>query len=209
MTLPKPGLYAITSAEICRSEVRLLAAVGDAIAGGIRLLQLRDKHNPVEIRERHARALLPLCRMARVPLIINDDIALAARVGADGVHLGLSDGSLAEARAALGPAAIIGVTCGASLARALAAEAGGASYVAFGAFFASQTKPEATPASLSLLTEARRQLRTPVCAIGGLTPDNGWPLVAAGAHYLAAIGGVFGASDIRAAAKAYGALFDP
>ena len=141
-TWPAPrGLYGITAEADCADAGRLLAAGQAALAGGLRLLQYRDKHNPPERRAELGAGLLALCRAAGVPLIVNDDIDLAARLGADGVHLGLSDGSLAEARARLGPRAIIGITCADSLERARAAAAGGASYVAFGAFFPSRTKP--------------------------------------------------------------------
>ncbi|MGH8444111.1 MAG: thiamine phosphate synthase, partial [Solimonas sp.] len=119
------------------------------------------------------------------------------------VHLGASDGSVAEARARLGPAAIVGATCGNSLERARAAAAAGADYVAFGRFFASKTKPDAPPAELATLTAARRELPLAICAIGGITPGNAAAVLAAGADLLAAVDGVFGAADVAAAARAY------
>lgn len=201
------GLYAITSAALCADPARLVTAVDAALRGGARLLQYRDKLGSPESREHGARLVLERCRAASVPLIINDDLALAARIGADGVHLGLRDGSLAEARAVLGPSAIIGITCADSLARALAAEQGGASYVAFGAFFRSSTKPEAALLSIDQLRRARAQLRLPICAIGGITPARAPALVAAGADCVAAVDGVFGAADPERAARAYAAAF--
>ncbi|ROH88718.1 thiamine phosphate synthase [Stagnimonas aquatica] len=211
MSAPWPaprGLYGITAEADCGDAERLLAAVTAALAGGLRLLQYRDKRNPPEQRAALGAALLARCRAAGVPLIVNDDIELAAILGADGVHLGLSDGSLAEARARLGPEAIIGITCADSLERARAAAAGGASYVAFGAFFPSRTKPNAPPMTLERLRQARAELHLPICAIGGISPERAPPLVAAGADYVAAIEGLFGAADIRAAARAYAAAFD-
>uniref|UniRef100_UPI0025D6B838 thiamine phosphate synthase n=1 Tax=uncultured Nevskia sp. TaxID=228950 RepID=UPI0025D6B838 len=112
--------------------------------------------------------------------------------------------------AQLGPDALIGASCGDSLARAEAAIAAGASYVAFGRYFASNTKPDAPPASLATLTMARNRFVVPLCAIGGITPDNGAPLIAAGADWLAAIDGLFGDGEpagIEARARGYGALF--
>jgi thiamine-phosphate pyrophosphorylase len=127
-------------------------------------------------------------------------------VGADGVHLGAADASPRVARARL-PGALIGVSCGNQLERARTAQADGASYVAFGRFFASRTKPEAPPAELSLLRAARGQLQVPVCAIGGLTPDNAAEVIAAGADMVAAVEGVFGAAEPGAAARAFARLF--
>lgn len=202
------GLYAVTSEAICRSPDRLIAAAEEALAGGARLLQYRDKWNPRAQRERNAHALLGLCHAHAVPLIINDDPQLAADVGADGVHVGASDAPLAQARELLGAAAIIGISCSGSLERAFAAEAGGASYVAFGRFFESRTKPDAPPAPLALLSEARRRLRIPVCAIGGITPQLAPQAILAGADLIAAVDGLFGAASIEATAREYSRLFD-
>lgn len=208
MQLPSRGLYAITSAAICRDADTLLRAVGQAIDGGAVLLQYRDKLNDAAVRQRHALQLQALCRERGVPLLINDGPASAvAAAGFDGMHLGEQDGALAEARR-LCPAAVIGATCGQSLQRAHAAQAAGASYVAFGAFYPSATKPLAVRAAPELLMQARRELQLPLCAIGGITPDNAAPLIAAGAHYIAAVEGVFAAADIAAAARRYARLFE-
>lgn len=207
--IPK-GLYAVTPDALADDPARLLAACSAALAGGARLLQYRDKRSPAALRERNAAALLTLCRAHDGRLIINDDAALAARIGADGAHLGASDGSLMQARALLGPQALIGASCGDSLARAEAAIAAGASYVAFGRYFASNTKPDAPPASLATLIGARSRFDLPLCAIGGITPDNGAALIAAGADWLAAVDGLFGNGEpagIEARARAYRALF--
>lgn len=201
------GLYAITPDALVRDPARLLAAVAAAIRGGARLIQYRDKHNETSERLALALALVQTCHAAGARLIVNDDVALAIAAGADGVHLGSGDGSLAAARERLGPPALIGATCGNSLDRARAALTAGADYVAFGRFFASTTKPDAPPAELQTLRSAKRELGAVLCAIGGITPHNAAPLLAAGADLLAAVDGVFGATDIEAAAQAYCALW--
>jgi thiamine-phosphate pyrophosphorylase len=201
------GLYAITAGDTATS-LGLTEQVARAIAGGARIIQYRDKSDDPIRRLAEAEALSRLCRERGLPLIINDDIALAALVGAAGVHLGRDDTTLAEARERLGMEAIIGVSCYNRFELAQSAIAAGADYVAFGAFFASPTKPEATPADIDLLIRARRELGRPVVAIGGITPENGRALVAAGADMLAVISGVFGAPDINAAARRYADLFE-
>ena len=200
------GLYAITD-ERPDAPRQLPVCVSEAIAGGASVIQYRNKQGDAQQRRQTAGALLQLCQQHHVPLIINDDVALAASVNADGVHLGKTDASLAQARQQLGPQAIIGVSCYNSLERAMRAAQAGADYVAFGRFFSSHSKPDAPPAEASLLRQARRQLQLPIVAIGGITPENGQALVAAGADLLAAIHGVFGQPDIEAAASAYAALF--
>jgi thiamine-phosphate pyrophosphorylase len=168
---------------------------------------LRAKHLDTPTRERIARELVALCRERGVPLLINDDIALAAVVGATGVHLGREDADIASARRALGARALIGVSCYNEIGRARAAAAAGADYVAFGRFFPSHTKPLAVQASLELLRAARTELSLPIVAIGGITPENGGSLIAAGADALAVIEGIFNQPDIRAAAARYARLF--
>ena len=171
------------------------------------MLQYRDKTRDADRRLGEASALAVLCREFAVPLIINDDVALARASGAAGVHLGEDDAGVAEARAILGGDAIVGVSCYDSLQRAQGAATAGADYLAFGAFFPSMTKPCARHATPELLRDARR-LGLPLVAIGGITRENGESLIAAGADYLAVVSGVFGASDVRAAAQQYKKLFD-
>lgn len=199
------GLYAITSESLCRNPRRLLAGVEAALRGGAALIQYRDKWSPREQRDGIARELLALCKAHGRLLIINDDVALAARTGAHGVHVGQTDIPVAAARELLGRQALIGVSCGNDPALALRAAAEGADYVAFGRFFPSKTKPEAPPADAGTLHRARSLLhpQMAVCAIGGITPENGGALLEAGADLLAAVEGVFGADDIEAAARAY------
>lgn len=200
------GLYAITSEAICTDDARLFSSVEAALTGGARMIQYRDKQANDATRRRRATPLLALCRQHRARLIINDDIDLAASCGADGVHLGRSDAPLAQARKQLGPDAIIGASCGNSFEHARLAANAGASYIAFGRFFASRTKPEAPPADLELLMQAKT-LNVSRCAIGGITPDNAPAVIAAGADWVAAVEGVFGAADIEAAARQYQKLF--
>jgi thiamine-phosphate pyrophosphorylase len=202
------GLYAITSPTLCREPKRLMAAVEDALRGGAQLLQYRDKEADAPQRQAMARALLALCRSHRARLIVNDDVELAVAIGADGVHVGRADVPLREARRRLGADAIIGVSCANLLQRAVTAQDEGASYVAFGRFFPSTTKPDAPQAEIPLLRAARARLRVPICAIGGVTPANARILIDAGADLVAAVEGVFGARDVAAAARAYSRLFD-
>ena len=199
---PSHGLYAITDGP----RIDLLEVVAQALAGGARVLQYRDKTADAARRHAEAAALKQLCDTHTVPLIVNDDVALAVAVGAAGVHLGRDDDDVAAARAALGAGAIIGVSCYDSLERARAAAAAGADYVAFGAFFPSPTKPQAVRASLDLLRQSAT-LGVPRVAIGGITPDNALSLVEAGADFLAVISAVFGAPDVRAAAQRFARLY--
>lgn len=201
------GLYVVTPNALCREPERLTADVAAALSGGARLVQYRDKAGTPAPRAALARALLALCRARGALLIINDDVALARAVGADGVHLGAGDMPVAEARRQLGESAVIGVSCANQLGRAQLAQAAGASYVAFGRFFPSRTKPEAPPAELALLRAARAAVRLPICAIGGITPQNAPAVIAAGADLVAAVDGVFGALDVAGAARGYARLF--
>jgi len=201
------GLYAIADSAYLTAD-QFVPAVRAALDGGARVIQYRDKQASAAQREAIARALIDLCRQHAVPLLINDDVALAAVVGATGVHLGRDDPDIAAARAALGDAALIGVSCYNELGRARAAQDAGADYVAFGRFFPSRTKPQAVPAAPELLRAARAVLKIPIVAIGGITPENGASLVEAGADALAVIEGVFNQPDIRAAAERYARLFE-
>lgn len=199
--LLRGGLYAITDGP--RDDI--VAVARAALEGGAAMLQYRDKTRDAARRLREARALTGLCREFGVPLIVNDDVGLARASGAAGVHLGEDDGGIPGARAALGACAIIGVSCYDSPQRARDAAAAGADYLAFGAFFPSATKPGARRATPGLLCDAR-ELGLPLVAIGGITAENGRPLIEAGADFLAVVSGVFGATDIRAAAHRYAEL---
>lgn len=204
MRLPR-GLYAITDGA--PDIERLSAAVTAALRGGAVVIQYRDKSSDHARRETEAKRLCAVCHAHGARFIVNDDVMLAAECGADGVHLGKDDSAFHEARRRLGAEAIIGVSCYNELARAEHAVQLGADYVAFGSFYGSTVKPEAVRAAPELLTEAKRRWDVPVVAIGGITPENGAALVAAGADLLAVITGVFGAADVTAAARRYTELF--
>jgi thiamine-phosphate pyrophosphorylase len=168
--------------------------------GGARLVQYRNKSAPWQLRKEQARALLSLCVRHAAQLIVNDSPELAAEIGADGVHLGRDDPAPESARALLGDAAIVGVSCYGDIARARQLLGRGASYCAFGRFFASDT-------TLSLLHRARVELNAPLVAIGGITADNAGPLISAGADAVAVCGGLFRSGDTRGSAEQIASLF--
>ena len=195
------GLYAVTD-DVLTAPDQLLFLVEQAILGGAVMIQFRTKILDAALKLRQATDLAALCRRHDVPLIINDDVLLAAKVGADGVHVGKDDHALKAARAILGDDAIIGVSCYNELARAQQAKTAGADYVAFGRFFSSQTKPLAAQAEIALLIQARR-LDLPVAAIGGITLDNAQTLIGAGVDLLAVVQGLFGQPDVLRAAQQF------
>lgn len=199
------GLYAVTPELDDTAE--LVMRVAAALAGGARWVQYRNKAASPARRHEQALALLSPCRAAGAALVINDDVELALGVGADGVHLGIDDGDPAAARAALGQGRVLGVSCYADLARARLAKAAGADYVAFGAMFASPTKPQAVRTPLSLLAAARAEFGLPVAAIGGITLANAATVIAAGGDLLAVISDLFEAPDIETRARDYQRLF--
>jgi thiamine-phosphate pyrophosphorylase len=199
------GLYAVTPDT--EDTPRLLAQVQATLSGGASALQYRNKAASAPLRMRQGALLLELCRRHGVPMIVNDDLALALALDADGAHLGADDGPLPSARQKLGERKILGASCYRRLDAALAAEQAGADYVAFGSFFASTVKPGAVRAPLSLLTEARQRLTVPIVAIGGITLDNAPALIAAGANSVAVITAVFGAADVCSASRGFAALF--
>lgn len=205
MSRPLKGLYAITQASDGDSQ-RLFDEVYAALKGGIIFLQYRDKSRDNKRRRYEAEHLQTLCGRFSVPLIINDDIGLAKTTGAAGVHLGKDDTNLPIARNELGDRAIIGVSCYNSLRLAEEAEIAGADYVAFGSFFNSPSKPEAVTANLSLL-QSWRHHKTPVCAIGGITTENGSELLNAGADILAVISNLWESADIEQQARVFSELF--
>ncbi|MDQ7090263.1 MAG: thiamine phosphate synthase [Methylococcales bacterium] len=203
MLFPKTGLYAITQTDDNDAE-QVIADVATAIKGGAVVIQYRDK-SPIDAVYLSTE-LLKLCRRHHIPLLINDDIQLAATIGADGVHLGNDDGDIEHARHQLGDQAIIGISCYNDIQYALTCEKKGASYVAFGRFFTSSSKPLAAPAAIETLTQAKAQLTLPIVAIGGILPENGGELLTAGADVLAVIGGLFN-KNIEASSNAYQPLF--
>ena len=200
------GLYAVTPDR--EDSIRLLAEVSAVAAGGGRVVQYRHKTASPVLRDAQAALLANFCKSAGVTFIINDDLDLALKVGADGVHLGGDDGDLREARARLGPGRVLGVSCYNDIFRVREALAAGADYVALGAMFASATKPAAVRASLDLLTEVKAQYACPVVTIGGITLDNAALLRDAGADMVAVVTDLFEAPDIRSRAQGYQRLFN-
>jgi thiamine-phosphate pyrophosphorylase len=199
------GIYAITDNRLT-PETTLLEQVEQALKGGVRILQYRDKQSPAELRQRQASALARLCHDYDALLIINDDVELARSSEADGVHLGQDDEGISHARHALGNKAVIGASCYNRIELAEHARKTGASYVAFGRFFPSPTKPNAIQAELDILEQAQ-YLDIPICAIGGITRQNADSIISAGADMIAVVNGIFGRPDIRKAASDLASLF--
>ncbi|MCP3670039.1 MAG: thiamine phosphate synthase [Gammaproteobacteria bacterium] len=200
------GLYAITDSQM-GAEQDLPQLVEQALKGGAKIVQYRDKSTDHDRRQADASRLLDLCQRHSAYFIINDDVELAAAVAADGVHLGRDDSDIESARRQLGEQAIIGVSCYNRLDLATAAQDAGVDYVAFGRFFPSSTKPQAVEAEIELLIQAKQTLHIPIVAIGGITPENGASLIDAGADMLAVINGLFRQSDVRAAAEQFNQQF--
>ena len=177
-------------------------------AGDVGSLQLRLKETTDDEIVRAAEVLMPVAQRAGTAFILNDRPDIAARLGADGVHVGQQDASYADARAAMGGDRIVGVTCHNSRHLAIEASEAGADYVAFGAFFPTATKQAPTRADVSLLSGWSQLMVVPCVAIGGITVENARPLVEAGADFLAVSAGVWDYADGPAAAvKAFNALF--
>jgi len=198
------GIYAITPET--EDTDRLVAKVAAAIAGGIRLIQYRNKKGSAQLRRYQCEALFECVQAVNATLIINDDWQLAADVRAHGVHLGRDDAAVARARRVLGPGKIIGVSCYNDLVRAREQEQAGADYVAFGSFFPSATKPDAVAAPLDLLSDARSRLKVPVVAIGGIDRYNAPALLEAGADAIAVLSALFSVEDVEQEARAFARL---
>ncbi|MDX1442495.1 MAG: thiamine phosphate synthase [Gammaproteobacteria bacterium] len=196
---PLDGIYLVTDTALCAKR-GIEPTVHAALKGGVRVVQYRDKTNDEARRRKEAAALARICQEHGATFLVNDDIALAAESGADGVHVGKDDAALETARERLGPGAIIGVSCYNEFSRAEAAARAGADYIAFGSVFPSPTKPDAPRAPLALFEQARAQLDIPVCAIGGIDQRNIQQVAASGAHLFAVITALLDADDITAAA---------
>lgn len=199
------GVYAVTPDE-SDTDI-LLAKVEQALQGGVSILQYRNKSASHKLQTQQARALLPLCRQYQVPFIINDSIKLCLTLDADGVHLGADDGDLVAARTRLGSNKILGASCYNRFDLAESAQQAGVDYVAFGACFASSTKPHAPVAGLDLFARASQRLKVPAVAIGGITLDNAASVIVAGASSIAVINAIFSAADIAGATRQFTRLF--
>jgi thiamine-phosphate pyrophosphorylase len=207
ITIPDYGLYAITDCKNLSTD-NLIEKTELILQSGAKMLQYRNKLDKLSIKEFQAIQLQHLCHKYKIPFIINDDINLAQKIRADGVHLGRNDKNCKEARILLGPDYIIGVSCYNELNRAVEAELSGASYIAFGAFFPTKSKRSKSRATTALLKLARQKLALPIVAIGGITPENGKKLLRAGADFIAAISGIYEATNPVIATRAYHDLFN-
>jgi len=201
------GLYVITDC-VNFDTSGLLHQTGQILEAGVSVLQYRDKAPDTSLRLERAIALQGLSRRYDTVFLINDDVELAARISADGVHIGREDTTYECCRALLGPEAIIGISCYNQVEQALLAQEQGADYVAFGSFFPTTTKNTGIRASPDLLLSARRRLSVPIAAIGGITPENGAGLIEAGADLLAVVSSVYSSDDPRQAVAEFNALFN-
>ena len=194
--MPDCQLYLISPLDVSGAFPERLARALDSAP--VAAFQFRVKGLDDHAAARVAEPLLEICAARDVTFIVNDSISLAKRLGADGVHLGQSDGSVAEAREALGREAQIGVTCHASRHLGIDAGEAGADYVAFGAFFPSTTKSTEHQAELELLEWWQQIMEVPCVAIGGITPGNCPPLIKAGADFLAVSAAVWNGDEAQA-----------
>ena len=192
-------LYAVTDRAWLRGRT-LADCVRDAVAGGATFVQLREKHASHDESLALARDLKALCAEAGVPFVIDDDVALAAEVGADGVHVGQSDMACAEARRILGEDAIVGVSAQ-TVGEALAAEAAGADYLGVGALRPTPTKPDAVDVTMDELRRICDAVSIPVVGIGGVDASTAHELAGTGVDGGAVVSAIFAADDCRAAAK--------
>ncbi len=200
------GLYVITETSLMPRD-RFVDMVEAAVRSGATMVQLRDKSTPHDEVVRLASELLAVTRRYGALLIVNDHPTVARDIGADGVHVGREDPSVAEARAILGPDTIIGASCYGEVDRAVAAEQEGADYVAFGTPFPSPTKASKGKTPIEIFQEAKQRVSVPVFAIGGINIDNAQQIIDAGADGIAVVSGVFAAPDVASAAQALVQLF--
>jgi thiamine-phosphate pyrophosphorylase len=199
------GLYLVT--PNWNDTDRLLDITHQALRAGASLVQYRHKDASPALRIEQAHSLLKLCRQHGRPLVINDHLDLCMDIDADGVHVGGTDASVADVRAALGPDRIVGASCYGEFALARAAQIAGASYVAFGGFYPSTVKKYAVTTPDDIVARAKAGLSVPVVVIGGMTPENARPLAALGADMVAAISSIYLAPDPYGAAREFAGMF--
>ncbi len=199
------GLYLVT--PDWDDTPQLLQVTEAALRGGAVLVQYRHKTATAELRREQAECLLALCRSYQRPLIINDHLDLCLALDADGIHVGGTDASVAQVRAAFGPQKIVGASCYGDLQLARDAYAAGASYIAFGGFYPSRVKKYPVTTSADIIQQAKAEIPLPVVVIGGMTPQNAEPLVKQGADMVAAISSVYLALSAEHAARAFAELF--
>ncbi len=204
-TIAISGLYVIMPDST--DTANLLTMTEQALAGDAVIVQYRNKIADTALREEQAYLLAQLCRKYQALFIINDHVDLAIAVNADGVHLGQDDGCISDARKKLGDGKIIGISCYNQLDLAIDAAQQSADYVAFGAFFASSTKPDAVTASTELLYKAKQEMNVPIIAIGGITLTNAATLIDQGGDAIAVSNALFDTQDIQSTARSFSQLF--
>lgn len=200
------GLYGITDTKLTPYD-KVLYLVELALKGGMKILQLRDKDSKTEELVDIAKKLKELCHRYNAYFIIDDRLELAKLCDADGLHIGEDDVSLKEAKKALGEK-IIGVSCYGFINRAIEAQNLGASYVAFGSFFPSPTKPSSKLVSMDILREAKKRLTIPICAIGGIDEKNCKSLIDSGSDMIAVISNLWNSNDVYKKAVEFSKFFN-
>lgn len=199
------GLYLVT--PNWDDTDRLLDVTEQALQEGVALLQYRHKNADAALRREQAGALLLLARKYGVPFIVNDFIDLCEELDADGVHVGGTDISVAQARARLGKQKWVGASCYGDLQLARQAQLGGASYMAFGGFYPSLVKQYPVTTDPDIVSQAKREIALPCVVIGGMTPENAAPLATRGADLVAAISSVYLADDVTISVRKFNELF--
>ena len=199
------GLYLLT--PNWDDTDRLLEVTEQALQEGVALLQYRHKNADAALRREQAGALLLLARKYGVPFIVNDFIDLCEELDADGVHVGGTDISVAQARARLGKQKLVGASCYGDLQLAHKAQQEGASYMAFGGFYPSLVKQYPVTTDPDIVLQAKREIALPCVVIGGMTPGNAAPLAARGADLVAAISSVYLADDVTISVREFNKLF--
>lgn len=209
------GLYLIADTSLLARHNPIAELIESLIQAGVSIVQLRDKSNPRKSSDKKyqlATTLLTVCRTHKVPFLVNDDVALAIEIGADGVHLGETDMPIRTARQQLGANQYIGASCYASAKRAHDAAQQGANYVAFGSVYASTTKAQATQlgdaggsnqSALEQLRQLSRASALPVCAIGGITPAKAKAVINCGVQMIAVASGILADSNPQQATRLY------
>lgn len=195
-------LYAITDEQLTPIDT-MFKQVEQALIGGVKYVQLRDKTKTYDESLNSALKLKDLCDKYGAYFIVNDNVKLAKESNAHGVHIGESDDDVKAAKDILGDKAIIGASCYGSVERAITAVQNGATYAAFGSMFASPTKPHSKVVPLNVLTEAKKTLSVPICAIGGIEVSNVKSIFSAGADMAAVISGLWNSDDIAQRARQF------
>ncbi len=199
------GLYVITDTALM-PEARFMTMLEEALEGGARIVQMRDKRKPDIAMFERAVQIRELCQQYDALFIVNDHVELAAECGAHGVHIGEDDHDYNNAKKLIN-SGIIGVSCYNDIERACKMADAGADYVAFGSFFPSTVKPGARRADVTLLKESARLLDLPICAIGGITAERAGGLINSGADMIAVISDIWTAPSISKRARQYSELF--